>query len=382
MIGSVARAGHGSRAARQRSFLWGGLAAPLLAGLVLATVFPSAWAADNPPAPAGIAVDGDGNVYVSDYALDRVVKFGPDGSVLGQWGGSGSGPGQLNAPFGVAVDDHNTLFVVDQLNNRVQHFAADGSVLGVWGGAGAGASDLRTPFGVAVAGGRVYVADFGNDRVQVFAPDGTLLNSLGGRGSGEGQFQRPAGVCVDRDGTLYVTDHFNDRVDRFTVDGRFQAQIGTLEVASTLTPTSIPTGVATLVAGATPMATLNPTQVATLSASTPATPQATPPVAAGPASSSTFIDPQLRRPEGITTDRDGNLWVADYGRDRVVKLAAADGRLLLSWGSHGSGAGEFLGPKGVAIDPTSGRLYVADTGNARVQRMSPDGTAEAIWPLP
>src|SRR4029077_10880139 len=120
----------------------------------------------NPPAPAGIAVDGEGNVYVSDYALDRVVKFGPDGVVLAQWGGSGSNPGQLNAPFGVAIDDRNTLFVVDQLNNRVQHFAAGGSVLGPWGGAGAGASDLRTPFGVADAGGRIYVADFGNDRVQ------------------------------------------------------------------------------------------------------------------------------------------------------------------------------------------------------------------------
>ena len=83
----------------------------------------------------------------------------------------------------------------------------------------------------------------------------------------------------------------------------------------------------------------------------------------------------------LALDRDGNLWVADYGRDRVVKLAP-DGRLLQSWGSRGSGPGEFVGPKGVAIDPTSGRLYVADTGNARVQRLAPDGTPEANWPLP
>jgi tripartite motif-containing protein 71 len=96
---------------------------------------------------------------------------------------------------------------------------------------------------------------------------------------------------------------------------------------------------------------------------------------------STLADAQLRRPEGIAIDRDGNLWVADYGHDRVVKLAP-DGRLLLSWGSRGSGSGEFVGPKGVALDPTTGRLYVADTGNARVQRLAPDGTAEAIWPMP
>ena len=92
-------------------------------------------------------------------------------------------------------------------------------------------------------------------------------------------------------------------------------------------------------------------------------------------------DAQLRRPEGIAVDRDGNLWVADYGHDRVVKLAP-DGHLLLSWGARGSGPGEFVGPKGVAIDPSSGRLYVADTGNARVQRLAPDGTSEASWPLP
>ncbi len=73
--------------------------------------------------------------------------------------------------------------------------------------------------------------------------------------------------------------------------------------------------------------------------------------------------------------------MADYGRDRVVKLAP-DGRLLLSWGGRGSGPGEFVGPKGVAIDPSSGRLYVADTGNARVQRLAPDGSVEASWPLP
>jgi sugar lactone lactonase YvrE len=90
---------------------------------------------------------------------------------------------------------------------------------------------------------------------------------------------------------------------------------------------------------------------------------------------------QLRRPEGIALDRDGNVWVADYGRDRVVKLSP-DGRLLLALGSRGSSGLEFVGPKGIAVDPSSGRIYVADTGNARVQRLAPDGTLEASWSLP
>src|SRR5438105_4705913 len=79
--------------------------------IVQSPVFAADSAAPSAPAPAGIGVDSDGNVYVTDYALDRVVKFGPDGSVLGQWGVSGSALGQFNGPFGVAVDASNTVFV-------------------------------------------------------------------------------------------------------------------------------------------------------------------------------------------------------------------------------------------------------------------------------
>src|SRR5207248_3319570 len=120
------------------------------------------------PAPAGIAVDTDGSVYVSDYALDRILKFASDGTVAAQWGGSGSAPGQFSAPFGVAVDEH-VVYVVDQLNGRVQKFAPDGTPLAAWGTTGAGSDQMRTPFGIAVSSGHVYVADFGNDRVQVYS---------------------------------------------------------------------------------------------------------------------------------------------------------------------------------------------------------------------
>lgn len=100
-------------------------------------------------------------------------------------------------------------------------------------------------------------------------------------------------------------------------------------------------------------------------------------------SSSAPISPevQLQRPEGIALDVTGNVLVADYGRDRIVKLSP-DGRLLQTWGTRGTGAGEFVGPKGVAVDPSTGKIYVADTGNGRVQRLQPDGTPDATWPMP
>jgi DNA-binding beta-propeller fold protein YncE len=127
---------------------------------------------------------------------------------------------------------------------------------------------------------------------------------------------------------------------------------------------------------------MTPTPAAPVASSNTPTAAPTPQTSlAAAAAAAPTPDVQLNRPEGLALDRDGNLWVADYGRDRVVKLAP-DGHALLSWGSRGSAPGEFVGPKGVALDPTSGRLYVADTGNARVQRLAPDGTPEAAWPLP
>ena len=89
----------------------------------------------------------------------------------------------------------------------------------------------------------------------------------------------------------------------------------------------------------------------------------------------------MRRPEGIAVDREGNVWVADYGRDRVVKFSP-EGRLVQAIGGRGSGPVEFVGPKGLAIDAQTGYVLVADTGNGRIQRLAADGSSAAIWPLP
>jgi DNA-binding beta-propeller fold protein YncE len=75
------------------------------------------------------------------------------------------------------------------------------------------------------------------------------------------------------------------------------------------------------------------------------------------------------------------LWIADYGHDRIVRLSP-DGHVLQVLGSSGSLPGEFVGPKGVAIDTLTGHVYVADTGNGRIQRIGPDGTVDAVWLLP
>jgi DNA-binding beta-propeller fold protein YncE len=82
-------------------------------------------------------------------------------------------------------------------------------------------------------------------------------------------------------------------------------------------------------------------------------------------------------PQGIAVDSAGNVYVADTGNDRIQKFSS-DGTYLLAWGSHGKGPGEFDSPDGIAVD-SAGNVYVADTGNDRIQKFSSDGTYLLAW---
>jgi DNA-binding beta-propeller fold protein YncE len=81
---------------------------------------------------------------------------------------------------------------------------------------------------------------------------------------------------------------------------------------------------------------------------------------------------QLSMPWGIEIDGAGDLYVVDWGNDRVQKLSA-DGHHLRTFGSSGHGEGQLHRPCGVSLD-SSGNVYVSDYGNDRVQVFQPDGT--------
>ncbi len=72
--------------------------------------------------PWGIAVDGMGDVFVTDTGNQRIQKFDREGNFVTQWGGFGNGEGQFNFPYGLIVDPKGHVFVVDSGNMRVQHF--------------------------------------------------------------------------------------------------------------------------------------------------------------------------------------------------------------------------------------------------------------------
>ena len=80
---------------------------------------------------------------------------------------------------------------------------------------------------------------------------------------------------------------------------------------------------------------------------------------------------QLRSPMGVAVDVVGNIYVADAGNHRVVKLSP-EGRQVAAWGSQGTAPGQFDAPSGIAVDG-AGYVYVADTFNQRIQKLTPDG---------
>ena len=172
--------------------------------------------------PAGICLDSQENVYVSDEWLNRVSIFDKEGNFLSLWGTAGSGDRELNRPSGIAMDQQDNLYVVDSLNHRVQRFTRDGQFLGKWGKRGSHEGELDSPWGITIGNqGYVYVADHMNHRAQKFTAEGEYVATFGDYGTGRGQLNRPSDVAVDPDGDVYVCDWANNRVQVFEPDGRF-----------------------------------------------------------------------------------------------------------------------------------------------------------------
>ena len=171
--------------------------------------------------PTGVAVDKDGNIYVTDEESHRLSKFNSDGKLVKTVGGKGGRTGQFDWPYGIALSKDNELFVCDSSNCRIQVFDTDLKFISCFGKGGSGEGEFREPIDLTFdPAGDVYVTDHYNHRVQVFSQNGTFLRTFGRCGSRRGELYKPWGICVDHN-YVYVVESGNIHVSVFYTSGKF-----------------------------------------------------------------------------------------------------------------------------------------------------------------
>ena len=426
--------------------------------------------------PQSVAVDASGDVYIADAGNSRVQMIAAGattpfvsttiagdvytiaGSLFGKSGRSQDGrdatSALLHEPTGVTVGPtNNSLYIADLGNNRVEELAAaDGTQWGVpmlaghlytiagsaagkvgYSGDSGAARSARLNFPSAVAvssSGNLYIADFGNNRVQeVCAATGacgarddiyTVAGSATGRAGfvGDGglatasMLNGPWSLRLDWGTDLYIADLYNNRVQEVADSSHVQWHISmraghvyTIAGSASGQPGGSGYG------GAARLALLNgPASVAldgsfnlyiadSFNNRVREVSAKTSDISLYAGSGETLVDngdsgaalaSGLDNPDGVATDAEGNVYVADTGDNRVQEIAATDhtqwgvsmaagdvytvaGSAVGSFGDSGDGnaaAQSLLDiPIGLAVD-VSGDLYIADTDNNRIQEVA------------
>lgn len=292
--------------------------------------------------PDGIAVDAAGAVYIADGA--RIRRVTPPGTVTTLAGGDGNGfddgpatAARFDAPAGLAVDLSGAVYVADRDNHRIRRIAPDGTVstLAGTGEAGFGngptrAARFNSPAGVAVDGaGAVYVADSLNHCIRRISTTNEVTTFAGGCGEESGdfvdgpatvaRFSFPLGIAVDRAGTVYVADTYNARVRRITatgevttlagsgLDGSIDGPAGIAQFSDPLAIAIAPDGAVIVVDKGNRIRLITPDgAVATLAGTSE------PGFADGPGDQARF-----NAPSGVAVDAAGIVYVADAGNHRI-----------------------------------------------------------------
>jgi trimeric autotransporter adhesin len=212
--------------------------------------------------PQGVAVDGSGNLYISELAGFRVRRVDVGTGIITTVAGNGltgsSGDdglavaARLNAPMGIFVDAAAQLYIADTGNNRVRKVDLVTGIITTVAGTGIGgfsgddgpatAAKLSTPQAVATdAAGNLYIADVGNNRIRKVDASG-VITTFAGTGvagfAGDGgpataaRFSGPRGVTFDSSGNLYINDSANTRIRRLNVAAQISVSPSTLALSS------------------------------------------------------------------------------------------------------------------------------------------------------
>lgn len=355
--------------------------------------------------PAGVLADSFGNIYVADSSNNTIRKIGPGATVStisGAAPGNVDGVGSLarfNVPGGAAVDGAGNVYLADFLDHTIRKVSPTGKVTTVAGVPGvAGGLDgpvasatFNHPAAVAVdATGAIYVADDFNDSIRKITPAGIVVSIAGfsgftgsSDGSGSGaQFYGPTGIALDAAGNIYVADRYNATVRKITPAGvvttlaGLAGSTGTADGMGSSARFSQPASLTVDAAGNIYVTDGTPNN--TIRKITPAGLVTT---LAGNSGGNGSIDgtgtfARFSSPGGIAIDAAGNLYVADTGNSTIRKITSSAvvttlaGTALASGSADGTGAAAlFNSPEGIAV-AANGTLYVTDSGNDTVRMAS------------
>ena len=378
--------------------------------------------------PAGLARDGQGNVYVADRLNHTLRKISPLGQVTtlagtGGVAGSTNGMGteaRFNEPSGIALDLRGNLLVTDTGNHTIRHITPEGEVTVLAGKPGeSGTADgiggnarFNEPIGIAIdpRTGDALVTDAGNHTLRRITASGVVTTEAGtpGRAGTPGsttssdrlaaQFNAPGALVADREGVIHVADTGNHVIRRIA-EGKVTVLAGIpdksgapdqgLERQEKGAPCAkahfnSPRGLlldsdGTLLVADTGghvirrIRQTNGTCTVTLRVGEPDEPGAEDTVAGGE-------PPRFGTPVGLLLDLSGNLIVADESSGTIRRVTASN--VVSTWAGKAEQYGHvdsadgkplFNQPGGLALDE-DGTLYVADTGNDAIRVIKPHGS--------
>lgn len=266
--------------------------------------------------PQFIAVDDDGNSYVTDLGNKRVQKFSSSGEFVTTWGQSGTLPGEFHYPSGIVVDG-SFVYVADHDLHTIQKFSLNGTFVDQWGGYGMHDGEFKYPYGIAVdSENYVYVVDTGNQRIQKFTSDGDFVLSFGSSGMAPGQFLTAIGIGIDENNDVYVTDKGNRKIDKFDSNGFLLKSM--------------------------PFRGLN----------------------------------YVFSPEGITIDSDGKMFVVNSANNRIMYLEQDDDFYLNIFEKLGPYPSTFTMPTDIALG-INGELLVVDSASHKIKSFETPFYAES-----
>jgi len=373
--------------------------------------------------PLDVAVSTTGSILVTDSGNNRVQKFTTDGVFIQQW--DAIDPLFLEGPKGIAVDIEGNVYITKEISMGIQKFSADGLFLlefeypsfpglgsptgiiadpmgGVYVSTGTHVlefdsngkfaeiigefpserikTEVIPPFrlygGLALGANELlYLSNTINARVQVLTTQGATITGWSSRGVRQGEFDFPLSISIDPVGNMYIADTLNQRIQKTTTDGQFLAQWGMYGAEEG--QLVLPTGIASDSVGDVYVSVQGNGLIQKFSSEGEL-------LALWPmfndSESPDVVDIDCLMmpfplfspsPNGIAVAPSGEIYLVRHCGHRIEKYSA-DGVLILSWGSNGSGPGLLSFPRGVALS-SQGNVFVADTGNYRIQEFTPDG---------